>query len=170
VYLLFPDTTVLINFTIIGRVDLLEKLANGNGRWCLSVSQECARSARIDGLEALNGVRDFLGDPLEPTPAELLDTRVLRDRMAAPGDRPTKHLGEAETITIVTSRLLQSRAIFVSDDTDALVHAAARRIKVADTWDLLELAERVGKIAADEHVQYVAALRAGHRHRARRRL
>ncbi|MEV0793645.1 hypothetical protein [Kribbella sp. NPDC050459] len=167
-YLFFPDNTVLVNFATIGRVDLLEKLANSNGRWCLSVSRECAMSARIAGLEALSSVRQFLGEPLEPTPAELLDTRVLRDRMAAPGDRQTKHLGEAETITIVTSRDLRSKAIFVSDDTDALVHAVAQGIKVADTWDLLELAERVGAINTEEHAQYVTALRSAGRSRPRR--
>ncbi|MGW6280539.1 hypothetical protein [Kribbella sp. NPDC055071] len=166
--LFFPDNTVLINFAVIGRVDLLEKLANGNGRWCLSVSQECARSARIDGLSALNGVRDFLGRPLEPTPAELLTTRMLREAMAAPGDRPTKHLGEAETIAILTSRELRSTAVFVSDDTGALIHAEAHGIKIADTWDLLLLAERVGMISAEVHAQYVAALRSADRHRPRR--
>lgn len=166
--LFFPDNTVLINFAIIGRVDLLEKLANGNGRWCLSVSQECAKSARIDGLAALNGVRDFLGEPLEPTPAELLATRVLRDSMAAPGDRPTKHLGEAETIAIVTSRDLQSTAIFISDDTGALIHAEVHGLRIADTWDLLDLAERVGMISRELHAQYVAALRSADRRRARR--
>jgi hypothetical protein len=29
---MFPDNTVLINFAIINRMDLLEKLANGNGQ------------------------------------------------------------------------------------------------------------------------------------------
>lgn len=166
--LFFPDNTVLINFAVIGRVDLLEKLANGNGRWCLSVSQECAKSARVDGLAALNGVRDFLGEPLEPTPAELLTTRVLRDGMAAPGDRPAKHLGEAETIAIVTSRDLQSAAIFISDDTGALIHAEAHGIGIADTWDLLDLAERVGMISAEVHAEYAAALQSAGRRRPRR--
>jgi predicted nucleic acid-binding protein len=168
VSLFFPDNTVLINFAIVSRVDLLEKLANGNGRWCLSVSEECAKSARVDGLAALNGVRDFLGEPLEPTPAELLTTRVLRDGMAAPGDRPTKHLGEAETIAIVTSRGLQSTAVFISDDTGALIHAEAHGLRIADTWDLLDLAERVGMISGEEHARYVAALQSADRRRPRR--
>jgi hypothetical protein len=29
--LMFPDNTVLINFAIINRMDLLARLANGNG-------------------------------------------------------------------------------------------------------------------------------------------
>jgi predicted nucleic acid-binding protein len=168
VSLFFPDNTVLINFAVIGRVDLLEKLANGNGRWCLSVSQECAKSARVDGLAALNGVRDFLGEPLEPTPAELLTTRMVRDSMAAPGDQPTKHLGEAETIAIVTSRDLQSTTVFVSDDSGALIHAEAHGLMIADTWDLLALAERVGMTSAEEHARYVAALQSAGRRRPRR--
>lgn len=43
---LFPDNTVLINFALINRMDLLNRLANGNGRWCATVAAECAESAR----------------------------------------------------------------------------------------------------------------------------
>lgn len=37
-----PDNTVLINFALINRMDLLSRLANGNGRWCATVATECA--------------------------------------------------------------------------------------------------------------------------------
>ena len=51
--LMFPDNTVLINLAIINRMDLLEKLANGNGQWCATVAGECAESAAYPGLSAL---------------------------------------------------------------------------------------------------------------------
>jgi predicted nucleic acid-binding protein len=88
--------------------------------------------------------------------------------MAAPGDRPTKHLGEAETIAIVTSRDLQSTTVFISDDSGALIHAEAHGLMIADTWDLLALAGRVGMTSAEEHARYVAALQSAGRHRPRR--
>jgi hypothetical protein len=50
--LMFPDNTVLINFAIINRMDLLERLANGNGRWCATVAIECAESAKRPELAA----------------------------------------------------------------------------------------------------------------------
>lgn len=80
--LMFPDNTVLINFAIINRMDLLERLANGNGRWCATVRTECAESARQPGLAALDGVAEIFGEPLYPDEAEHQDVRVLRDQLA----------------------------------------------------------------------------------------
>jgi hypothetical protein len=48
--LLFPDNTVLVNFAIISRMDLLARLANGNGQWCATVASECARQLESPGL------------------------------------------------------------------------------------------------------------------------
>jgi hypothetical protein len=104
--LVFPDNTALINFAIINRMDLLSRLANGNGRWCATVSIECARSARVPGLAALDDAPEIFGEPLFPDDAELQDVRVLRDELASPGDQPSKHLGEAETLAIVARRHL----------------------------------------------------------------
>jgi hypothetical protein len=67
---MFPDNTVLINFAIINRMDLLERLANGNGQWCATVSGECAESARYPGLAALSAAEKIFGEPLYPSPAE----------------------------------------------------------------------------------------------------
>jgi hypothetical protein len=55
---MFPDNTALINFALINRMDLLGRLANGNGRWCATVATECEESAKRPGLAAL-GRRDF---------------------------------------------------------------------------------------------------------------
>jgi hypothetical protein len=96
--LMFPDNTVLINFATINRMDLLERLANGNGRWCATVATECGESAKFPKLAALDGAREIFGEPLFPDEAEHQDVRVLRDQLAGPGDRPSQHLGEAETI------------------------------------------------------------------------
>jgi hypothetical protein len=103
---MFPDNTVLINFAIINRMDLLEKLANGNGQWCATVAGECSESAKYPGLAALSAAEDIFGEPLYPDPAEHQDVQVLRNRLASPGDPPTKHLGEAETVAIITRRRL----------------------------------------------------------------
>lgn len=115
--LLFPDNTVLTNFALINRMDVLDRLANGNGRWCATVATECAASAKLPELAALRGARDIFGEPLYPDQAEHQDVLVLRDQLAAPGDPPTKHLGEAETIAIAVRR--QLRCFFVTDDREA---------------------------------------------------
>ena len=153
---MFPDNTVLINFAIINRMDLLERLANGNGRWCATVATECAESAKRPGLTALNESGGIFGDPLFPDGAEHQDIRVLRDQLASPGDRPTQHLGEAETIAIIIRRQLS--CFFVSDDRGAARLAAQNGIQVVGTWHLLKVAHRKGWVDADAFWGYVLTL------------
>lgn len=145
--LFFPDNTVLVNFALINRVDLLERLANSNGQWCASVEMECVKSAKIPGLEALTDVPAIFGEPLRPTAVEHSDARLIRDDLARPGDLRQQHLGEAETLAIITRR--QINGIFVTDDSSARTVAARYGVRTASTWELLRLATRVGFIDAD---------------------
>jgi hypothetical protein len=95
--LLFPDNTVLVNFALINRMDLLEKLVNGRGRWCATVAFECARSAQEPGLDAMNLADEIFGSPWYPqSGAERQDIEIMRLELASPGDTPYKHLGEAD--------------------------------------------------------------------------
>jgi predicted nucleic acid-binding protein len=159
--LLFPDNTVLINFAIISRMDLLERLANGNGAWCATVAQECAASSREPGLEALTRADFIFGPPWFPQAAELLDTSMLRQELASPGDGPKKHLGEAETLAIMLRR--QVNGFFVTDDNDARRLAAKYGIKVTTTWALLQMAHKKAWVDDDALWGYVQTLRTNRR-------
>lgn len=159
--LMFPDNTVLINFAIIKRMDLLERLANGNGQWCATVAIECSESGRRPELAALSRANEIFGEPLYPDAAEHQDARLLRDQLASPGDSPTKHLGEAETIAIITRR--QLRCIFASDDGDAGRLAGQSGISIVTTWHLLKVARRQTWIDADTLWGYVLTLEAAER-------
>jgi len=153
---MFPDNTALIDFAIINRMDLLARLANGNGRWCATVRTECAESAKRPGLAALDGAAEIFGEPLFPDEVEHQDLRVLRDQLAAPGDRPAQHLGEAETIAIVRRR--QLRCFFVTSDDGAARLATTNGIRVVDTWHLLKVAYRAGWLDADTLWGYVLTI------------
>jgi predicted nucleic acid-binding protein len=156
----FPDNTVLVNFAIINRLDLLARLVNGNGQWCATVARECAQSAKQADLTALDDAGEIFGEPLFPDQAELLDTRVLRNQLASPGDAPTQHLGEAETIAIITRRQLQKSCIFVTDDGAARRLAALNGVSVVGTWRLLKLAHRKEWVDADTLWGYMQTLKA----------
>jgi predicted nucleic acid-binding protein len=153
---MFPDNTVLVSFAIINRMDLLNRLANGNGTWCATVATECAQSARLRELAALDGAREIFGEPLFPDDAEYQDIQVLRDELAGPGDQPTSHLGEAETIAIIVRR--QLTCFFATDDRDAARLAAKNGVKTADTWLLLRVASRKSWLDADTLWGYVQTL------------
>ncbi len=154
---MFPDNTVLINFAIINRMDLLQKLANGNGQWCATVAGECAESAGYPGLAALGAAEDIFGEPLYPDPAEHQDVQVLRNQLASPGDPSTKHLGEAETVAIITRRRLA--CFFATDDRGAARLATQNGITVTTSWRLLQLAHRKTWIDADTFWGYLQTLR-----------
>ena len=156
--LLFPDNTVLINFALLNRVDLLSRIANSNGRWCGTVAQECARSSLEPGLGDLQQMPAIFGEPLRPeTGAEHLDVTLLRVDLAQPGDGKHMHLGEAETLAIMLRRNLNG--VFVTDDKNASRFASSRGIRTATTWSLLKLATNVKLIDANTAWGYYRTLR-----------
>ncbi len=154
--LMFPDNTVLINFAIINRMDLLEMLANGKGRWCASVASECAKSAGYPGQATLAEAPAIFGHPIYPDQAELQDALVLRDSLAGPGDKRSQHFGEAETIAVIVRRQLP--CIFVTDDRDAARLASQNRIRVVSTWSLLKLAHKFKMIDENTLWGYIGTL------------
>lgn len=154
----FPDNTVLVNFAHINRMDLLERLLNGKGKWCATVAQECDRSSVEPGLETMREARDIFGEPLYPEDAEHLDTYMLRQRITQPDDHPQKSLGEAETLAIMSRRFMTG--FFLTDDKEAIRLAREHHIAVVTTWDLLRLAVRTKIVDADTLWGYVQTLRA----------
>lgn len=152
--LFFPDNTVLINFAIIRRMDLLAELLNGQGSWCLSIARECENS-RFYHPDLVHANAIF-GAPVIPNGREIQDARVLRDSMASPGDPPTKHLGEAETIAVISGR--QLGGFFLTDDRGAQALAHRHQITAVTTWDLLRLAYKRNKITRPVLIGYLRTL------------
>jgi hypothetical protein len=143
-------------------MDLLEAVLNGKGAWCATVAKECQRSSEEPDLADMATAPEIFGTPLSPDNAEHIDIRILRDQMAQPGDAPTRHLGEAETIVIVGRRGLA--AYFVSDDGDAARLAFAEYgIRTITTWDLLRAAFRATKVDGDTLWGYTITLRTAKR-------
>lgn len=144
---MFPDNTVLVNFAHLNRIALLGVIFPNNN-WCATVRTECANSADATGLADLHNAPAVFGAPLYPEGAEHVDTRVIREAMTSPGDGPHKHLGEAETIAIVSRRRID--AVFVTDDRSATEAALKDGIRVITTWQVLKFAYKAGHLTADE--------------------
>ena len=145
--IVFTDTSVLINLYRAERLDLITDLLGEHATWTGSMRAECCRKEWELGLPGLaRGVERLLGEPMLPRDDEHVRIRQLRTQMAEPGDHPSAHLGEAETITIVTARRL--KAIFATDDRAAAMHAAPTRC--VTTWELVRLAVRRDLITAAE--------------------
>ena len=158
--LLFPDTTVLVNFVLMARVDLFAELVGANGAWTYTIAEEAARRSADPGMEGLQRYRSLLGEPILPTPDERAYAFRLRARIAAPGDHPGKHQGEAETISVMSSRNVSGA--FVTDDLAAatLAQAPGIELKVYNTGDLIRLAVKAKKIDLDTAWDMIELLRA----------
>ncbi len=135
--LFFCDATVLVHFYRAGRLSVLSALVGPNGQWTATVRRECRRSELRLNLPGLTAAAEqLLGEPLFPEDAENRRTRVLRRSMADPEEHRDKHLGEAETVTIMEARNL--KAVFFTDDGGATVLASPHECR--NTWEILRLA------------------------------
>lgn len=157
--LILPDTTVLISFARVARIDLFAELVQSNGAWTYTIAEECARHASEPGLDGLHRVPDILGDPWLPSLAERAAALRLRARIAKPGDPVYLHQGESETIAIMLSRGI--KGFFVTDDLAAtdLARAPDIGITVYSTADLIRLAVRTKKIDIDTAWDMIELLR-----------
>jgi predicted nucleic acid-binding protein len=147
-FLLFPDNTILVNFALTSRMRLLETLLAGHGQWTVTIASECSRSSEIPGLEELVLAQGFLGVPILPTQAERVTTQAIRALLAGLNDKPTDHLGEAESFAVISSRAFN--AIFVTDDVAAARLARTLSLKTLSTAEVFRLAVHSKNLPADD--------------------
>jgi predicted nucleic acid-binding protein len=145
----FADTTVLINFALIDRLDLLARLVGSNGRWTATVASEWETSAEWAGFDDRGVLATILGSPIAPQSAdELMLTQTIRERLRVPGDPDYRHLGESETLAIIASRGLDAH--LCTDDTGARRQARQMSIDTVSTALLLVLAAKAGFVDPQE--------------------
>jgi predicted nucleic acid-binding protein len=154
----FPDTTVFINFSIIREMDLLEGLLQGRGCWTAAVHAECEYSARLQlpGQDDLPKALAFMPDPIMPNRRQIMDAVVIRQAIADPTDPDTASLGEAQTISVITTTHIGS--IFLTDDGDAEAYAVSEGIVTYRTTDLLGLAVRAKKLDQQQALDHIDTL------------
>lgn len=145
---LFPDNTVLCNFAVVDRLDILRAVLNGAGRWTSAVAYEAEQSARV--LPALRKIPSdgWMDEPIEINdPAEV--QRVQRIRRIVFGGtegQPLKHLGEAETCFLLLERPEFAGGWWISDDREALRYAQFQGITTRETMDLVAVAAVNGDV------------------------
>jgi predicted nucleic acid-binding protein len=145
---LFPDNTVLCNFACADRLDLLEAVLNGRGRWTSAVAYEASQSA--NQLGQLRGLHagGWLGVPIEIVEEQHVSQiqRIRRLVFGGADDQPLKHLGEAETCFVLKEWDDYVGSWWISDDRDALRYARFQGITTRETIDLIAEAIANGDI------------------------
>lgn len=138
--LFLVDCTTLISFALIGHLPSLPLILNGQGRVCGTVEGEAQRHALVNAADARMQPLLTVGNHLPVLTAdagEIVRTQGLRRLLASPGDKRTKHLGEAETLAIIEVRYARSAKI-VTDDDDATRLAKSLGIESVTTLGLLK--------------------------------
>lgn len=148
----FPDNTVLCNFATVERLDVLESVLRGRGRWTEAVSAEAGRSA--GWLPALRSIANdgWLGEPVEVSDAQAV--RIVEAIRTGPfgGDKhqPLQHLGESQTCYVLRNWPELAGSWWVSDDRDALHFARGQGLVTRETCDLVAEAVASGDILASD--------------------
>jgi predicted nucleic acid-binding protein len=156
--LFFADNTVLINFALLDRMDLLGRLANGCAAWTAAIRRECRASADALDNDQLRGAAAIFGTPVRMTdPRTIREALTLLEQMREPHDPADRHRGEAETIALIAVE--HTGSLFVTDDADARSRAQERGIRSVSTCQLLRLAIRVDALTAHDAWAYVCELR-----------
>lgn len=149
---LFPDNTVLCNFAVVNRLDLLNSVLDGRGRWTGAVAYEASRSATV--LPDLHRVASegWLGETIEVTDEADIQqiNRIRRAVFGGTDDNPLQHLGEAETCHVIEHWPEFAGSWWISDDREALRFARFRGITTWETIDLVAMAVLNGGLAVRE--------------------
>jgi hypothetical protein len=140
----------MINFAVVGRIDLLETVLRGRGRWTEAVEQEARKSGQY--YPALGKSTAWLGQPIEVN--DLFEIRQIEGiRRAVFGGssiRPLQHLGEAQTCYLLRFRTEFRESLWLSDDRDAIAYAKHQGIVTRETWEVVAEAVAMGDINADD--------------------
>jgi predicted nucleic acid-binding protein len=144
------DTNSLWNFAVVERLDILEVRYGHRVAWTDTVAGEVATSKgyepRLEQIEKCA----WLGVPYEFTKNSCLKAIFgIQSVLAAPGDLPTRHLGEAECIHYIEHELAGNGILF-SDDAAARDLAKRRGLQTMTTHDALRDAFVMDELACPE--------------------
>ncbi|MEV5957998.1 hypothetical protein AB0M11_30245 [Streptomyces sp. NPDC051987] len=162
----FPDNTVLCNFAAVDRLNLLEKVLDGRGRWTQAVAAEAQQSTRYWPKLGQVTAGGWLGEPIEiDDPAEIAAVdRIRRVVFGGSSSRPLQHLGEAETLVVIEHRDGFASSVWITDDGEAGDYARRKGITVKDTVGVMREAVVEGLVLADAGHALLTGMQQAGRH------
>lgn len=157
----FPDNTVLCNFAVIERLDILEKTLAGRGRWCEAVAYEAVQSSKVDGLGSLGSIpaAGWLDTPIEIDQAYARRVEAVRVGVfGGSSARPLQHLGEAQTLYLLDNDKRFALAYWLTDDRSAYDYAVKRGMLARTTVDIMAEAVAGGDLRPDDGFAILRAI------------
>lgn len=158
---LFPDNTVLINFAVIDRLDLLSLYLGDRGRIVEAVRYEVERSSsRIPNLAAEDW-GDWFGEPIRIVAEnDIRAVELMRTaRFGGSKSDHLQHLGESQTIHVVSQDPGFQGSLILTDDKDAYRFASMRGILVRHTVEILRDLVGFQEITSQQAFELTVAIR-----------
>ena len=156
----FPDNTVLCNFAVVDRLDLLRAFLNNRGRVVEAVAHELRASAeRVPHLAQLDPV-EWFGEPIRiEDEAEIRAVEVTRRGVfGGTAKKPLQHLGESQTLYIIGNRPEFHGSGWITDDNPAYQFARKRGILSRSTVDIFGSLVANGELTAEKAFELCVAI------------
>lgn len=155
---LFPDNSVIINFVMIDRLDLLRAFLRDRARVTQAVSQEINDSvSKVAGLNKLDQ-EEWFGKPIRLTRQKQQIEGIRRFVFGGRVDQPKKHLGESETLYLIQHDKDFVGSIWITEDRSAYDYARANTIPARNTFEVFCELCADGALTADEAFEYLEYL------------
>ncbi|WP_123798652.1 hypothetical protein [Amycolatopsis keratiniphila] len=153
------DANTLINFAVVGRLDLLGDHYGHRAKWTETVRLELHRGRHAEPKieDILNA--SWLGKPVEVSgsPSALLQIDLIRRALGGTDAKPFQHLGEAEIIYYIET--VNPGTLFVTDDRPALDFAKRRQIFAIDSATVLGECHSYGEIGCPDAYDLLIEMR-----------
>jgi predicted nucleic acid-binding protein len=146
----FPDNSVIINFAVVDRLDLLRSSLRGQGRVVEAVHYEIGQSqSRVPNLHKLDR-EDWFGEAIriDDEHAQQAVESMRKIRFGGEDSKPREHLGESQTLHVLRTDPEYSGSVWITEDRGAFRVAKAMGLIARDTRDLLEELVAFGELAA----------------------
>ncbi len=151
------DACTLLNFSVVGRMDLLQERFRGHAHWTYAIQHEATRLNVED--------TDWLGPPIDISDDGVIATikvEQIREELGATSTDPaTRHLGEAEAIYYIETH--ESSWAFVSDDQPAADYAENRGVEAALSEEVLADSYERGIIGCPDAFELLLRIQAAGR-------
>jgi predicted nucleic acid-binding protein len=157
----FPDNTVFINFALIDRLDLLRAFLGSRGRVTEAVEYEINRSKRHVAALGKVDVVEWFGViiEIESDDARKAVQNLRKYSFGGTDEDELEHLGESQTIFVVTTVDEYKSSTVVTDDRAAYHLARGRGCLVKDTIGVLQHLSAIQEITPQEAFEIAVAIR-----------
>jgi hypothetical protein len=148
----FPDTTVLCNFAVVDRLDLLRSYLGARGRVVEAIEYEISRSARVvPNLDTVD-IKEWFGKPIrfeKPGDRDRIDATRIGWFNGTSND-PLEHLGESQTLYAINNDKRFAGGTWITEDRAAYTLAKRQGIRTLHTTDVFVALVSNGELSAQE--------------------